>query len=92
MVYLQSLADGFEDPTMLMGSDADKELTRAIKSKGHQWVNQVCTLLSSTLSFFLPHGWFEADINILTSIICRFLGQEAIHCSCQSYGVVGLLG
>lgn len=40
--HIQSLAEGFDDPTMLMGSDGDKELTRAIKSKGHAWVNQVC--------------------------------------------------
>lgn len=33
----QSLADGFEDPSMLVGSESDKELSRAKKVMGAAW-------------------------------------------------------
>ncbi|KAF8153937.1 SNF2 family DNA-dependent ATPase [Crassisporium funariophilum] len=36
-----SQAEGFEDPTLLVGSDADKELGRAKKSMGAAWVADV---------------------------------------------------
>ncbi|KAF8809842.1 SNF2 family DNA-dependent ATPase [Phlegmacium glaucopus] len=36
-----SLAEEFEDPTLLVGSDADKELSRARKVMGAAWVAEV---------------------------------------------------
>ncbi|KDQ52340.1 hypothetical protein JAAARDRAFT_210552 [Jaapia argillacea MUCL 33604] len=36
-----SLAEGFEDPTLIVGSDADKELARANQLMGAAWVAQV---------------------------------------------------
>ena len=41
---LQSEADNFEDPTMLLAGDQEKELNRAIKTMGIQWVNKVLSL------------------------------------------------
>jgi hypothetical protein len=38
---MQSQADGYEDPTLLVGSDADKELGRARKIMGAQWITEV---------------------------------------------------
>ncbi|KAL6299805.1 SNF2 family N-terminal domain-containing protein [Sparassis latifolia] len=42
-----SLTEGFEDPTLLVGSDADKEIARANKLLGAQWVMEVCPLVAS---------------------------------------------
>ncbi|KAA1467021.1 hypothetical protein DENSPDRAFT_831976 [Dentipellis sp. KUC8613] len=36
-----SQAEGFEDPSVLVGSDSDKELARAKRLMGDKWVNQV---------------------------------------------------
>ncbi|CCL99823.1 uncharacterized protein FIBRA_01847 [Fibroporia radiculosa] len=36
-----SLAEGFEDPTMLVGSEADKEVARATRLLGPKWVTGV---------------------------------------------------
>ncbi|OCH85007.1 hypothetical protein OBBRIDRAFT_345483 [Obba rivulosa] len=36
-----SQADGFEDPSMMLGSDADKEVARAKKQMGAAWVTEV---------------------------------------------------
>lgn len=38
---MQSLADDYEDPTLLVGSDAEKELSRALKIMGASWVAKV---------------------------------------------------
>jgi hypothetical protein len=39
----QSLDNIFEDPTLVVGSQADKELARAKQAMGLTWVNKVCT-------------------------------------------------
>lgn len=39
--YLQELTRGFEDPTLLMSGDAEKEVARASKLLGPEWVTQV---------------------------------------------------
>ncbi|KAK0483680.1 SNF2 family DNA-dependent ATPase [Armillaria novae-zelandiae] len=36
-----SLTDGYDDPTMLLAGEAEKELSRALKVQGRQWVNDV---------------------------------------------------
>jgi hypothetical protein len=46
---LQSLAKAFDDPGMLIASDAEKELSRAKKIMGLSWVNQVNDLVSHPL-------------------------------------------
>jgi hypothetical protein len=37
----QSLAAGFEDPTLVVGGDHEKELARAMKIMGYSWTNGV---------------------------------------------------
>lgn len=36
-----SLTDGYDDPTMLLAGEAEKELSRALKVQGRQWVDDV---------------------------------------------------
>ncbi|CAL1697769.1 unnamed protein product [Somion occarium] len=38
---LQSQTDGFEDPTLMLSGEAEKELARASKVMGAKWVHQV---------------------------------------------------
>src|SRR5580698_3390040 len=42
---IQSQAESYEDPTLLVGSDADKELGRALKTMGAPWVAEVCNTI-----------------------------------------------
>ncbi|KAK0450917.1 SNF2 family DNA-dependent ATPase [Armillaria borealis] len=36
-----SLTEGYDDPTMLLAGEAEKELSRALKVQGRQWVDDV---------------------------------------------------
>lgn len=51
-LYVQSQAEGYEDPSVMMGSDADKEFARAKKLKGAAWCADV-GLTSFTFSSLL---------------------------------------
>lgn len=42
------MAEEFEDPTLLVGSDADKELSRARKVMGAAWVAEVSLVVELT--------------------------------------------
>lgn len=42
----QSLVEGFEDPTVLVASEADKEVARAAKTFGAKWIKDVCSSFS----------------------------------------------
>ena len=38
---IQSQTEGYDDPSSLMGDDSEKELSRAVKTKGRPWVDSV---------------------------------------------------
>jgi hypothetical protein len=52
--FMQSLAEDYADPTMLLGSDADKELARATKVMGAAWVAKVCSSFNVHVQFLIP--------------------------------------
>lgn len=63
----QSLTDGYEDPTLLVGSSAEKELGRARKLMGAAWVAEVSPML----------GFENIGLTHYTQVKKRFLLRAA---------------
>lgn len=59
---IQSQTEGFEDPSLLLGSDADKELGRAKRVMGPVWVDKVRSTadLASTSTHSRPFVFFRS--------------------------------
>jgi hypothetical protein len=65
-----SLTDGYADPTLLVGSENDKELGRAKKIMGAEWVTKVGVLHSiHSLPASLPPCQGQAMVGTMKSSV-----------------------
>jgi len=79
----QSQADEFEDPTLLMAGEGEKELGRARKAMGNPWIAEVMRYFFLLIVFLTSLGhrsnrgrWLDVTVAgiLFTYIItCRFL-------------------
>ncbi|KAI0632702.1 SNF2 family N-terminal domain-containing protein [Trametes polyzona] len=49
-------ADGYEDPSLMMGSDGDKEIARATRKMGARWVENVRLVLTVSRDRFIARA------------------------------------